>query len=550
MVVKNIVDRYFSVRADDELVVQRGQHLIVLLLLISVADLLVIVNDIVSGIATPGVQPVLLSGLVVFGALYWYTRRGHRWPPYVFLAFMALSTPYVVRENLADPVILAVAVPAVVAPLIAAPWLSIPLTVVEIVMVYVLGLGSYPNYSVVAIILGILGGVSWLSSSRLENVFKTAHHNATALAEGNRELQAGRALLEARTHDLERRSLQLAASAEVSRAITSILETNQLIRQVVELIRERFGLYYVGLFLVDAASEWAVLQAGTGEAGQAMLARSHRIKIGEGMVGWSIAHAQARVALEAGQDAMRLATAELPDTRSEAALPLRSRSQVLGALTIQSTQPGAFDQDTITALQTMADQVAVALDNARLFTESQAALETERRIYGEVGRQAWAELLRARTDWGYRYAHTAIAPAEGDWRADMRQAAHTGQTVPGDSVGEPTLAIPLKLRGQVVGVLGFRKGESGERWTTEAVTLLETLAEQLSLALESARLYQDTQRRAEYERLTGEVTARMRETLDVETVLKTAVDEMYQALGLDEIVIRLVTEENGQLEPN
>jgi GAF domain-containing protein len=305
--------------------------------------------------------------------------------------------------------------------------------------------------------------------------------------------------------------------------------------------------------LVDAAREWAVLRAGTGEAGRAMLARGHRIKIGEGMVGWSIAHAQARVALEAGRDAVRLATAELPDTRSEAALPLRSRGQVLGALTVQSTQAGAFDQDTIIALQTMADQVAVALDNARLFTESQAALEAERRVYGDVGRHAWDKLLRARTDWGYRYAHNSIAPAEGDWRAVMRQAARTGQTVQrsprggrtpepsaeGNGAGEPTLAIPLKLRGQVVGVLGFRWGESGERWTTEAVTLLETLAEQLSVALESARLYQDTQRRAEYERLSGEVTARMRETMDVDAVLQTAVHEMRQVLGLAEVEVRL-----------
>ncbi|MEJ2556624.1 MAG: GAF domain-containing protein, partial [Anaerolineae bacterium] len=419
------------------------------------------------------------------------------------------------------------------------PWLSIPLTVVEIVIVYVLGLASYPNYSVVAVILGILGAVSWLSSSRLENVFKVAHHNATALAKSNAELQAGRALLEARTYDLERRSLQLTASAEVSRTVTSILETDQLIRQVVELIREWFDLYYVGLFLVDAAREWAVLRAGTGEAGQAMLGRGHRIKIGEGMVGWSIAHAQARVALEAGRDAVRLATAELPDTRSEAALPLRSRGQVIGALTVQSTQAGAFDQDTITALQTMADQVAVALDNARLFTESQAALDVERRVYGEMGRQAWADLFRARTDWGYRYAHKAITPAEGGWRAEMRQAARIGQTVQGNGAGEPTLAIPLKVRGQVVGVLGFRQGESGEMWTTEAVTLLETLAEQLSVALESARLYQDTQRRAEYERLSGEATARMRETMDVDTVLQTAVHEMRQILGLAEVEVRM-----------
>jgi GAF domain-containing protein len=559
MGVKSVLDRYLKVRADDELVAQRGQRLLLLMLVVGVADLLTILNDVISGIATPGVLTIELLAFVIFGVLYWYTRRGHRWPPYVFLAFMAVSTPYVVQDALTGPDVLAAAIPVVVAPLIAAPWGSIPVAAVEVGILYVLGLASYPNYPVVTVILGVLGVVSWLSSSSLENAFKEAHRNSNALAESNRELQTGRALLEARTYDLERRSVQLTASAEVSRAVISILETDQLIRQVVELIRERFDLYYVGLFLVDAAREWAVLRAGTGEAGQAMLGRGHRIKIGEGMVGWSIARAQARVALEAGRDAVRLATAELPDTRSEAALPLRSRGQVIGALTVQSIESGAFDQDTITALQTMADQVAVALDNARLFTESQAALEAERRIYGEAGRQAWAELLRTRTDWGYRYAQKSIAPAKGDWRAVMRQAARTGQTVQGsprrarslrrgrspepaaggDGAGEPTLAIPLKLRGQVVGVLGFRRGESDERWTTEAVTLLETLAEQLSVALESARLYQDTQRRAEYERLSGEATARMRETMDVDAVLQTAVHEMRQILDLAEVEVRM-----------
>ena len=134
-----------------------------------------------------------------------------------------------------------------------------------------------------------------------------------------------------RTQELEQRSAYMAASAEVGRAVSSILDADLLIRQVVELIRERFGLYYVGLFLTDEASEWAVLRAGTGDAGQEMLARGHRLKIGlEGMIGWSIANAKARVALYAEEDIVRKVTAELPETRSEAALPLRSRGQVLG----------------------------------------------------------------------------------------------------------------------------------------------------------------------------------------------------------------------------
>jgi GAF domain-containing protein len=305
-------------------------------------------------------------------------------------------------------------------------------------------------------------------------------------------------------------------------------------------------LYYVGLFLVDEAYQWAVLQAGTGRAGQTMLSRGHRIKVGEGMIGWSIANAQPRVAMEADQDGVRLATPELPATRSEAALPLRSRGRVLGAFTVQHTRPGAFDDETMTVLQTMTDQVAVALDNARLFTESQAALEASKRAYGELSRQAWTEILRPRADWGYRYSHQTVAPVEGDWRQEMLQAEAFDQIVREEDADRPTLAIPLKVRDQVVGALSFRKDDRGETWTDEEVALLAMLTEQLGLALESARLYQDTQRRAAHERLTGEVTARLRESLDVETVLKTAAQEVRQALGLPEVVVRLISENVAQ----
>ncbi len=364
-----------------------------------------------------------------------------------------------------------------------------------------------------------------------------------------------------RTQDLENRSAYLEATAEVGRVATSILDTDQLIQQVVELIRERFGLYYVGLFLVDEAREWAVLRAGTGVAGQIMLARGHRIKVGTGMIGWSVAHTQPRVALEAGEDAVRLATPELPDTRSEAALPLHSRGQVLGALSVQHAQPGAFDKDTLAVLQTMADQVAVALDNARLFAESQATLEAASRAYGELSLRAWNDLSRTRPEWGYRFAQTSVTPVKGDWRPEMLQAVQTGQSVQtdheppgspsrersrwvevGDGTEGPMLAIPLKVRDHVVGALSFRKGNTEKAWTTEEVVLLETLAEQLSLALESARLHQDTQRRAARERVVSEVTARIRETLDLETVLKAAAEEMRQALGLEEFAVSLATD--------
>ncbi len=357
-----------------------------------------------------------------------------------------------------------------------------------------------------------------------------------------------------RTLELEKRSKLLESSSLVNQAAVSILDLNELIVQVVEVIRQNFNLYYTGLFLADQNQEWAVLRAGTGEAGKAMLARGHRLKIGGGsMIGWCVARGQPRVALEAGEDAVRLATPELPLTRSEAAIPLRARGAVLGALTVQSAEPNAFDSVTLSVLQSMADQVAVAIENARLYTESQATLEAERRAYTTASQAAWRQILRRRSGLSFRSDPLGVGPASPQARPDLEQAYRLGETSAGQvlvktalggngsgpGVEHHTLAIPIKVRGLVIGVLDTHKPVQRGPWTKEEQALLENIAEQLGAALDSARLYEETQDRAERERMVAEVTARMRESLDLDAVLQTAVREVGQALGLEEVSVLL-----------
>jgi GAF domain-containing protein/HAMP domain-containing protein len=353
-----------------------------------------------------------------------------------------------------------------------------------------------------------------------------------------------------RTRELEQRSTYLEASAEVSSVLASILDRERLIQETVDLIREQFDFYYVALFLVEG--RWAVLRAGTGEAGRKMLVEEHQLEVGgDSMIGQCIEHEEALIALDVGEQAVRFDNPYLPETRSEGALPLRSRGEVLGAISIQSKAPNAFDQDTITLLQTMADQIAIALDNANLFVEVQQSLETERRIYGELSREAWSELLHSRSKWGYDYAYNALSQVDGDedWTPEMHQAAQTGQSIQNIADdGLATLIVPLRVRERVMGVLSFSKEAPGERWTDEEKMLLETLSEELGLALESARLYEDTQRRAAREQLTSEVTARFRESLDMEAMLRTAASEMRQALGLKDLVVQIDTQDVGDDE--
>ena len=169
---------------------------------------------------------------------------------------------------------------------------------------------------------------------------------------------------------MTRRTIQLQTAADVARAATSILDINELLPNVVELIRDHFEYYYVGMFLIDETKEWAVLRAATGDMGKRMIQIGHRLKTEDSsMIGWCITHRQARIALDVGDEPVRFVNPHLPLTRSEIALPLIAHGDVIGAMTIQSQRPAAFSRVDITALQAMADLVANALENARLFTE-------------------------------------------------------------------------------------------------------------------------------------------------------------------------------------
>ncbi len=346
-----------------------------------------------------------------------------------------------------------------------------------------------------------------------------------------------------RTRALEQRSRYLEATAEVGRVVTSILEPEQLIEDVVELIRDRFSLYYVGLFLVDSRKRWAELRAGTGEAGKAMLARRHRLAVdaNESMVGWAIVNSEARVAQDIELDDVQRATPELPDTRAEAALPLRVRGEVLGALTVQSREYGIFDQDVLRVLQIMADQVAAALDNAQLYAQSQAALETSSRVYGELNRQAWEDILRFQPEIKVRSDRYGVSLLSEDSVAeDNLEEPALGPT---SEQHRHPLSVSIKGRGGPIGALETYKDDPDADWSPSEVAMLEEIADRVGQALDSARLYRDTQRSAIREQLTTEITARIREEVEVEAILQRAVEELGRELGAKRATVQLEVQE-------
>jgi GAF domain-containing protein len=194
--------------------------------------------------------------------------------------------------------------------------------------------------------------------------------------------QLAQALDSARLFDeTQRRAVPLRAAAEVARDATAILDVNQLLDETVHLISGQFGFYHAGVFLLDERGEYAVLQAASSEGGGRMLERGHKLQVGKvGIVGYVSDTGEPRIALDVDEDAAHFASSDLPDTRSEMALPLKVRGRVIGVLDVQSTQEAAFSEDDVAVLQTLADQLATAIENARLFEQAQRRVRRERLI--------------------------------------------------------------------------------------------------------------------------------------------------------------------------
>jgi GAF domain-containing protein len=199
----------------------------------------------------------------------------------------------------------------------------------------------------------------------------------------------------------------------------------------------------------------------------------------------------------------------------------------------------------------MADQVAVALDNARLFSEREEALDMAQRAYGELSQEAWAEILHARTELGFVSDRHGVGPASARLGARTEMALQLGQTIAGrdEGDGRHLLSVPIRVRGQVIGVIDTYKPAGAGEWSAEEVTLLERIAEELDPALESARLYQDTQRRAARERAIRHVTDTMRRSVEIEAILEGTIVELARALGAPRVFVRLGTDETVPSTP-
>lgn len=350
--------------------------------------------------------------------------------------------------------------------------------------------------------------------------------------------------LEAEQLQSEKRAKELVTIGEISKLINSEQRLENLLTLITRLVSERFGFYHVGIFMLDESKQFALLQAANSEGGRVMLKREHKLRVGEsGIVGFVAKYGTPRIALDVGLDAVFFDNPDLPNTRSEMALPLKVRDEVIGVLDFQSTEPGAFTNEDANTLNILGDQIAIAIENARLFAKNRQSINELQTLYRQNIQEGWKTFIREEAAAGY---HQSLGGgrklSQPITTNEIQQAMNRGEVLMFHADGkthESILVVPIKLRGQVIGVLHIKAPTKDRQWTGNEIDLAEAVSERLSLALDNARLLQESQRRAIKERTISEITSKIGASINLENVLLTAVEELGRTIPGSEVIINL-----------
>jgi len=409
---------------------------------------------------------------------------------------------------------------------------------------------SYPPTSFaqdMTFVFGLNVVLIYLLISGLENEIKRSKAGLRELGLANLNLNNAQTELEKRAEELsqrgsdlqsankqiQRRAAQFEALAQVTRSITSVRDLQELLPHITAVISEKFGFYHVGIFLLDEINEFAVLSAANSEGGRVMLERNHRLRVGdEGIVGNVTSTGKPRVALDVGKDAVYFGNPDLPDTHSEMAVPLLSQGRIVGALDVQSLETGAFSEEDVQMLSLLADQVSLAIENARLFDETRRALAESQAVSRQATREAWRRLPNEQNLVGYRYGITGAAPLEKTIEFSEPSAGADKNR----QWGASQVVVPIELRGETIGTLVVQSPSAG-LVNQDQIDLIKAVAERVALSVENARLFEETTRRAERERLVSDITGKIRSVNDPQSMIQTAMEELRRALGASRVEV-------------
>lgn len=427
----------------------------------------------------------------------------------------------------------------------------------------------------------VLAAFAFLAGQRQEQVIRLNQQLSGSLNERDQLIGKLNQSYQSLEAEAEKSLAHLRTAAQIAQHANASRDLQQLLDQTARLVSQQFGFYHTGIFLNDTGEggvgrsgsrpgsdgRYALLTAASSEGGQRMLKRGHRLRIGSegfgvGIVGYVADRGEAKIALDVGSDAVFFDNPDLPETRSEMALPIKIAGKTTGVLDVQSTQPAAFTEKDLTVMAIIADSLASAIENAHLFTQVRDSLDEIRSLHQQYLERAWVDALISQDTPGalaYTYTPSAAAASEPaqltaaqgsgagvehDAQPPITDQSKSGQVSPlpeqsQDQVQHElrSIQIPIKLRDQVIGQLAIETdprsemGTNANEWMPEELALIQSVANQAALALENARLLDETRRRAERERITANVSSKVWTFSDIDTILRTALHELGTSLG-------------------
>ncbi len=399
----------------------------------------------------------------------------------------------------------------------------------------------FPFYNIIVLTFAT-GMLTYINMRSLRDALSRAHR-------AGQQLESERATLEERvqleTQGANRRAQHFEKVVDLLRRFGTFRALSTLLEESVRLIAEQLGVEHVALFLIDDRAEFLILEAASSEAGQRELSAGQEYRLGgESLVGSVGATGRSRYAQRAEEPEV-LAHAALPGAQVEVALPLAARGQILGVLQLQSRDPRAFVEEDLATLRILAEGLAASLENTRLLAETRRALERLERYHEEDSIESWRKALSRRgMKLAYDYDRVALQSAPAD-----ETSAHTWAEIEELEVrqqdGRHLLLAPVRVRERTLGLLTF---EAARPWTDEEQRLAETVVNQLGLALENARLLEDTRRSALQERARSEIVSRVRSSVHMDAILRSAAQELGRALNVERARIQLLPGAAGRQE--
>lgn len=392
---------------------------------------------------------------------------------------------------------------------------------------------SFSEAASLSVLFGLFAALLFVFTNGLSRALSESRASAKKLEESNRSVSAARLRLEenqgalqAANEQLRRRAERIDAVANISRTITLTQETERILPLIATAIGSQLGYSHVGVYLLNENGQNALLSAASSEEGLQLMRNKSRVSIApDNLIGFVVSRGVARTIQTEAERISLDSPDSLPNSRSRLVLPLKVQERAIGALDIQSERAEDFAREDFSTLQVLADQAAIAIQNARTVEQLQGALQKAEIVSNQLTNQVWRESEESQKRKGYRYDGVKPEPI---YKKTQFSAA------------ERPLSIPVVLRGQTIGNLKLNPTDASRRWTEDEIVMAKATAERVAIALEGARLLDDAQKRAQHETFLSEVSAKLGASFQMDSILRDTVEELGRFFHNTTVAFRLI----------